>query len=81
MISVGGAVTGLILGGLISLLQQKFGFIGLGNGTGTFVVDAYPVKIIFSDFVLVFITVISIGLIAAWYPVNQLSKKHIDQKL
>ncbi len=81
MISVGGAVTGLILGGLISLLQQKFGFIGLGNGTGTFVVDAYPVKIIFSDFILVFITVISIGLIAAWYPVNQLSKKHIDQKL
>jgi lipoprotein-releasing system permease protein len=81
MISIGGAATGLLLGGLISWLQQKFGFIGLGNGTGTFVVDAYPVKIIFSDFVLVFITVISIGLIAAWYPVNQLSKKHIDQKL
>jgi lipoprotein-releasing system permease protein len=81
MISIGGAATGLILGGLISWLQQKFGFIGLGSGTGSFVVDAYPVKIIFSDFVLVFITVISIGLIAAWYPVNQLSKKHIDQKL
>jgi lipoprotein-releasing system permease protein len=81
MISIGGAITGLILGGLISWLQQQFGFISLGNGTGTFVVDAYPVQIILTDFVLVFITVVSIGLIAAWYPVNQLSKKHIDHKL
>jgi len=81
MISIGGAIAGLILGALISWLQQQFGFISLGNGSGTFVVDAYPVKIVLSDFILVFFTVVSIGLIAAWYPVKQLSKKYIDQKL
>jgi lipoprotein-releasing system permease protein len=81
LISVGGAVIGMILGGFISWLQQKFGIVGLGNGSGTFVVDAYPVKIKLIDFITVFITVVSIGLIAAWYPVKQLSKKHIDQKL
>jgi len=81
LISVGGAVIGMLLGGFISWLQQKFGIIGLGNGTGTFVVDAYPVKIKITDFIMVFITVVSIGLIAAWYPVMQLSKKYINHKL
>jgi len=81
MISIGGALTGLILGGIISWLQQQFGFISLGSGTGTFVIDAYPVQIKLTDFIMVFVTVVSIGLIAAWYPVNQLSKKHIDHKL
>ena len=81
LISIGGAITGLLLGGLISWLQQKFGIISLGNGSGTFVVDNYPVKIVINDFIMVFITVITIGYIAAWYPVKQLSKKYIDQKL
>ena len=81
LISVGGAITGLILGAFISWLQQQFGFISLGNGSGTFVVDAYPVKIVLTDFLLVFVTVVSIGFLAAWYPVKQLSKKYIDQKL
>jgi len=33
------------------------------------------------DFIYVFITVITIGFIAAWYPVRQISKKYLHQKL
>jgi ABC-type lipoprotein release transport system permease subunit len=81
MISIGGALLGLFLGGAISLLQQEFGLISLGDGSGTFVIDAYPVKIQIFDFVLVFATVIILGLLAAWYPVKQISRKYLYQKL
>jgi len=81
MISVGGALAGLILGGIVSWIQQQFGIISLGGGTGSFVVDAYPVKIIFTDFLLVFVTVVVIGFLAAWYPVTRISNKYLTQKL
>lgn len=81
MISIGGALLGLLLGGLISWLQQTFGLISLGGGTGTFVVDVYPVAIKAVDFLLVFATVIILGLLAAWYPVRHISSKYLIHKL
>ncbi len=81
MISIGGALLGLLLGGLISWLQQTYGLIGLGSGSGTFVVEAYPVQIRLGDFFVVFATVVGIGLLAAWYPVKQISRKYLHQKL
>jgi lipoprotein-releasing system permease protein len=38
-----GAFAGILLGTILSVIQQRFGIIGLGNG-GSFVIDAYPVK-------------------------------------
>lgn len=81
MISIGGALTGLFLGGAVSWLQQTFGLISLGDGNGSFVIDAYPVQIIWTDFLIVFATVIVLGLLAAWYPVKQISAKYLHQKL
>jgi len=80
MISIGGAVLGLILGGFISWLQQEFGLISLGDGSGSFVVDAYPVKLLAKDFLIVFLVVLAIGFLVAWYPVKQISKKYLSPK-
>jgi len=80
MISIGGAVLGLILGGLISWLQQEFGLISLGDGSGSFVVDAYPVKLLAKDFLIVFLVVLAIGFLVAWYPIKQISKKYLSPK-
>ncbi len=80
MISIGGAVLGLILGGFISWLQQEFGLISLGDGSGSFVVDAYPVKLLAKDFLIVFLVVLAIGFLVAWYPVKQISKNISHQK-
>ena len=66
-----GGVSGLTLGTLISLIQQKFGIIKL---QGAFVVDAYPVKVHISDIALVAATIIVVGLLAAWYPAQRASK-------
>ena len=76
LISVLGSVTGLFLGTAISWIQQRFGVIKL-TGSGSFIIDAYPVKIEAFDLVLIWITVLIIGLIAARYPVRQISKKYL----
>ncbi len=75
MISFVGGFAGLIIGGLIAYLQQEFGFISLGEGGTGFVVDAYPVELVFMDFVKVFSMVIMMSAISVTYPLRQLSKQ------
>jgi len=70
-----GMIAGLILGGLFCILQQQFGFIRFPS-TGSFVVDIYPVKMLFSDFVLVTGMVVLIGLAAAWVPLRVMKKRY-----
>ena len=75
MISTMGALIGIVIGLFLCYLQQEFGLIRLGQASGAFLVDAYPVRIVFSDILIVFVTVLSIGFLAAWYPVRYLGKK------
>lgn len=75
MISLMGAIIGIVLGLALCFAQQKFGIISLGNTAGTFVVDAYPVRVHLWDVVLILITVIVVGFLSVWYPVRYLSKR------
>ena len=76
LISVFGSIGGIFLGTAISWIQQRFGVIKL-TGNGSFIIDAYPVRIELLDIGLIWITVLFIGLIAARYPVQQISKKYL----
>jgi len=76
LISIIGSVSGLFLGTAISWVQQRFGVIKL-TGSGTFIIDSYPVQIESFDIFLIWITVLVIGLFAARYPVQQISKKYL----
>jgi len=80
LITMTGAISGLFIGFMICWLQQNFGFVQLG-GSGSFVIDAYPVKMLFLDFIYVFASVAVIGLIAAWYPSRRLIRNEINLKL
>ena len=75
MITVAGAVIGVLLGLLLCYLQQTFGLVKLGESDGLFVVNAYPVSVHFWDIVIVFFTVIAVGWLAVWYPVRYMSKR------
>lgn len=81
LISLISSVIGLAVGIIILWLQQKYGIVKLGNGTGNFVINAYPVKMEFLDFVSVFFTVQVIGFLASWYPVRFLLKNFKGYKL
>lgn len=75
MISGFGALAGIAIGVTLCLLQQYFGFIKLGEAAGTFVIDAYPVRMMPLDILTVLVTVLGIGLLAAWYPVRYLFRE------
>lgn len=74
-ISIMGAVIGLIIGGVVCWLQMKFGLIKLGGGSGSFIIDAYPVVINWLDVLLSLAAVLFIGIIAAWIPVRYVTGK------
>lgn len=71
MITFIGAIMGLLLGTLVCWLQIQFGLVKLQSG-GSFIFNAYPVKLIFLDYVFVMATLTIIGLIAAWIPAKRI---------
>jgi len=80
MISIVGALIGLVIGLFICWLQIEFEFVRL-KGAGSFIIDAYPVKMIWKDFVAVFFTVITIGFVAAWYPVRYITRRYVLREI
>ena len=77
MISAIGAIIGIGIGLLFCLLQQEYGFVKLGGSEGSFIVDAYPVSVHYTDVLLIFVTVLAVGWLSVWYPVRYLSKRLI----
>ena len=71
MISAVGALVGIAIGTGLSLLQENFGFLKLGSG---YVVDAYPVVTNIGDSLLVLVTVLIMGFLAAYYPVRYIQR-------
>ena len=66
-----GALGGLILGIVLCLLQQHFGFITLGGGDTTrYVVAAYPVLLHWSDALLTLLAVAAVGFLSTFYTVK-----------
>jgi lipoprotein-releasing system permease protein len=62
LISLIGCVIGVTIGLIFCLLQLKFGLVTMG---GSIMVQAYPVTLKLTDFLLVFLTVIGISTIAS----------------
>ena len=70
IIAVVGGIIGLILGIIAVLLQQYIGIIRLGDGTGSYIVDYYPVALQMQDILIVLATITVIGGIAAFTTVR-----------
>lgn len=75
LITLLGAVIGVVAGLLLCFAQQQFGLLRLGGATSNFIVDAYPVSIDTADVALVFFTVLIVGFLTAWYPVRRLCRR------
>lgn len=71
LVSLGGVIAGLVLGIVLVLIQQHFGIISFAN-SGAYIISAYPVQLQFTDVLVVFVTVVAVGIAAAWYPVKSI---------
>lgn len=79
MISSIGAILGVGLGITLCLLQQHFGLLKLSGGVGAFVIDAYPVKVLATDILIILSAVFTVGFFSAWYPVYALKRKWLKK--
>ena len=75
MISMVGCVAGLIVGYLFCILQQRYGFIKMGDFN--LITDSYPVTLKWIDFVVVLGTVLTVSVLAS-YISSRLSVKNIE---
>lgn len=75
LIALAGAVIGIGVGLLLCLLQQQYGLVKLGNSSGNYIVDAYPVSVHPWDVVMVFLTVTVVGWLAVYFPVRYMSRR------
>jgi lipoprotein-releasing system permease protein len=66
IIAFSGAIIGLTLGLLICVLQQQFGIVSMGMETA--VLEAYPVKMQFPDFLYTTISIVTITILASYRP-------------
>jgi lipoprotein-releasing system permease protein len=77
LISIIGAIAGILLGFLICWLQQNYGLVKLQSAS--LMMNAYPIEMKLKDFIVVPFTVLLIGYWAAWYPVRYLTKKFLNK--
>ncbi|WP_018617286.1 FtsX-like permease family protein [Segetibacter koreensis] len=73
-----GGTAGMILAILLCVLQMKYKLLKLSGGS--FIIDYYPVKMVFSDFVLVIGTIVFISTLAAWIPSKKASLQQYSLK-
>lgn len=73
-----GTLIGFAIAILFCLGQQRFGWIRLEEES--FLVSAYPVSMHLSDFILVSVTIIVIGVGASWYPATRAGRQDIELK-
>ena len=73
-----GALIGLALGLLVCVLQLKFHIVKFGD---EFVVPYYPIELKLNDFIWIFLLIMVIGFVAAFYPVRLFTKTNLVKEL
>ncbi|MBQ9361839.1 MAG: ABC transporter permease [Bacteroidaceae bacterium] len=79
MISLMGAVAGIVIGLALCLIQQHYEVIRFGSQEGSYIIDSYPVSVRLWDIILIFLTVIAVGFLSVWYPVKSFTQKFADK--
>jgi lipoprotein-releasing system permease protein len=69
-----GGMAGILLGSLVVIGQQKFGWIEL-HESENFLLHTYPVQLLWADLIKVFITLLTLGSIAGLYPAFRASQQ------
>ena len=78
LLAMMGGLSGIGLAALICVLQLKYKLIPLEGGS--FLLDYYPVKMVGSDFLLVFVTILVVALLASWIPARKAAATPIELK-
>ncbi|WP_440134963.1 ABC transporter permease [Chitinophaga sancti] len=78
IIAMIGTLIGFFISVVFCLLQQRFGLVKLEGQS--FLVNSYPVSMHLTDFLLVSVTIIVIGVAASWYPARRAGRQQVALK-
>jgi len=70
----------MVTGVALVWAQKNFELLKL-PGDGSFAISAYPVELQFPDVLVTFLIVLTIGFLAAWYPVRSMEIKAARQSM
>ena len=79
LVSIGGALLGLVLGVALVMAQERWGIVSFGN-SADYIISAYPVELQWGDVAMVFVAVIALAALAAYYPVKTIVSKYYRDK-
>jgi len=65
LITLVGAMTGVVIGLLLCLGQQRFGWLRLSGDPANMIINAYPVEVQWTDFLITFALVAAVGLLTS----------------
>lgn len=74
LIALVGAVIGVAVGLVLCLCQQQFGWLKLSASADAVIVQSYPVSVVWTDVVVVFMLVAAVGLVTSF--VTSLMMRH-----
>lgn len=77
LISLIGVIIGFIIALLLYYVQKEYGAIGFTDG---FLIDAYPVKLRITDFIITTTTVLFIGFLASLLPSKKAAESEVVLK-
>ena len=80
LIALLGGLVGIAIGVMLCWGQQTFGWITLGNGDGSFLIDTYPVSVEILDLVVILGTVVLVSVLSTWIPVHYLTHRLLWQE-
>ncbi|MCB9232618.1 MAG: ABC transporter permease [Bacteroidia bacterium] len=80
MIGALGGMAGTLIGLVVGYLQQAYGIVKLSGGD-SFLISAYPLEMRVGDFILIFLTVFGLSLLAAWLPARRAAQISISTAL
>ncbi len=73
-----GVFSGMLLGALICWAQITFHLVPIQGGT--FLISYYPVAMVWTDFLLIGLTVVIVVLMASWFPSRKAAREPIELK-
>ena len=74
-----GTSLGMSAAFILGWIQQKTGFIKIQGES--FLIDAFPVRFLYSDFLIIFLTSMLIVLIASWLPARKAGNADMGEQL
>ena len=65
LITLAGAITGVVIGLILCLCQQQFGWLRLSGDPANMIINAYPVEVQWSDVLVTLVLVAAVGLLTS----------------